>query len=293
MKRNPSNDYRVFEVSPRDGLQNETPISCDQKIVLIKKLIKAGIKNIEVTSFVNPKKVEQMKDADELFTKLNDFEFSDDITFSALIPNIIGLNRAIQVGVREIAILAGVSDEFNEKNVGVDVASNLGELRKVAQIAQNNSIQVRGYIAAAFGHLQEGDVPYSKLKEVVQKLLDYGAYEISLADTTAVAKADFVRETFDKLTSDFDIKLFAVHLHNTKSQNYENLEAAFKAGIKSYDSSIAGLGGCPFVDHPVSNLSTEVLVSFLNSKGIETGIDLSKIKQAAKFISNVLNPKTD
>lgn len=270
---------RIVEVGPRDGLQNESiPIPTDLKLNFIRELATSGLKEIEATSFVSPKWVPQLADAAELWPHL-----PSGPQFSALVPNLKGLERALDVGVKRIALFTAASDAFTEKNINMTVAESLDVLREVA--AAFRSAQetgwIRGYVSTAFECPYSGKVEPGRVAEIATKLFEIGADEVSIGDTIGVAIPKEVRLLTKVLVNHFEKSKIAYHFHDTRGTAVANVAAAIEDGIESFDSSAGGLGGCPYAPGAGGNLATEDLVYFLERSGVPTGVDLSRLAAAS------------
>lgn len=277
---------QIVEVGPRDGLQNESAIvPAAAKIALIHKLMAAGLKRIEASSFVNPKWIPQLADADEVLQGINR---SQEVALSALVPNIRGLERARQCGLTEIALFMSASETHNQKNINKPIADTYPILREVAQEALALGMKVRGYISTVFGCPYEGNVPLDNSRRVTEALLEMGVYEISLGDTIGVATPKQVHEVFGELVKDVTNERLAAHFHDTRGTGLANVAAALDEGIRIFDSSIGGLGGCPYAPGAAGNISTEDLVYMLHGMDYETGVDLEKLIEAGAYIGKQL-----
>lgn len=280
---------RIVEVGPRDGLQNESrPVSLEQKLALIERLIDAGLTTIEAGSFVNPARVPQMADSDQLLRALVNRPGTDSITFTALTPNVKGLERALEAGVKEVAVFAAASDTFSHKNINCSMADSLQRFEPLARQARDNGVTLRGYISCAFGCPYEGTVDARQVLSLSKALLDMGCYEVSLGDTIGVATANRITELLQHMTPTLPVDKLALHLHDTYGQAIANTLAGLEAGVSVFDASVAGLGGCPFAPGASGNVATEDLVYLLNGLGIEHTIDLDKLVQTGHWISTVL-----
>ncbi|MDC0760303.1 hydroxymethylglutaryl-CoA lyase [Brevibacillus sp. AG] len=278
---------QIVEVGPRDGLQNESAIvPAAAKITLIHKLMEAGLKRIEASSFVNPKWIPQLADADEVLQGINR---SQEVTLSALVPNIRGLERARQCGLTEIALFMSASETHNQKNINKRIEDTFPILREVAQEALALGMKVRGYISTVFGCPYEGNVPLANSRRVTEALLEMGVYEISLGDTIGVATPKQVHEVFGELVKDVTNERLAAHFHDTRGTGLANVAAALAEGIRIFDSSIGGLGGCPYAPGAAGNISTEDLVYMLHGMDYETGVDLQKLIEAGAYIGQQLD----
>lgn len=278
---------QIVEVGPRDGLQNESAIvPAAAKIALIHKLMAAGLKRIEASSFVNPKWIPQLADADEVLQGINR---SQEVTLSALVPNIRGLERARQCGLTEIALFMSASETHNQKNINKRIEDTFPILREVAQEALALGMKVRGYISTVFGCPYEGNVPLDNSRRVTEALLEMGVYEISIGDTIGVATPKQVHEVFRELVKDVTDERLAAHFHDTRGTGLANVAAALDEGIRIFDSSIGGLGGCPYAPGAAGNISTEDLVYMLHGMDYETGVDLEKLIEAGAYIGQQLD----
>lgn len=276
----------IVEVGPRDGLQNESAIvPAAAKIALIHKLMAAGLKRIEASSFVNPKWIPQLADADEVLQGINR---SQEVALSALVPNVRGLERARQCGLTEIALFMSASETHNQKNINKRIEDTYPILREVAQEALALGMKVRGYISTVFGCPYEGNVPLDNSRRVTEALLEMGVYEISLGDTIGVATPKQVHAVFAELVKDVTNERLAAHFHDTRGTGLANVAAALEEGIRIFDSSIGGLGGCPYAPGAAGNISTEDLVYMLHGMDYETGVDLEKLIEAGAYIGQQL-----
>jgi hydroxymethylglutaryl-CoA lyase len=281
---------KIVEVGPRDGLQNEKKIlTTAQKLQFISGLVSSGLEDIEVTSFVRAPKIPQLVDAPELFQMLNDSKLNNKkINFSALVPNLKGMDAAIKSGVKEIAVFSATSDEFNKKNINATVEKSLERIKPVCDLAIGEGIKVRGYISTAFGCPYGGDSSIKSLLKVSEALFKMGVYEISVGDTIGSAHPLLVKEIIKALRSSFDLNRVAMHFHDTKNMAIVNVLTSLEEGITIFDSSAGGLGGCPYAKGASGNVATEDLVYLFEKLGIKTGIDLTKLKVVAGSIKNIL-----
>ncbi|MBL8087225.1 MAG: hydroxymethylglutaryl-CoA lyase [Chthonomonas sp.] len=271
---------RIIEVGPRDGLQNEaTPISTELKLTFIRGLRDAGLTEIEATSFVSPKWVPQLGDAEVLWPQL-----PPGGKYSALIPNARGLQRALELGVDRIAVFTAASDAFTQKNINMTVAESLAVFADVIQEfrAAIPGGWVRGYVSTAFECPFAGRIAPSAVVDVSEKLMAMGVDEISIGDTIGVAAPAEVRALNDALLPSIPFDRVAYHFHNTRGTAIANVAQALEMGVRAFDSSAAGLGGCPYAPGASGNVSTEDLVYFLERSGFPTGVDLEKLRQASQ-----------
>ena len=274
---------RIVEVGPRDGLQNEKHlIDTDTKVALIDCLANAGFTHIEVGSFVNPNWVPQMADSEAVFEKINR---RDNVSYAALTPNIKGFERAIEAKATEVAIFASASESFSQKNINCSIAESLERFIPVMQAAKANNIRVRGYVSCVAGCPYEGDISAAKVAEVADALYKMGCYEISLGDTIGVGTPSLISTMINAVTESIPIEKIAVHFHDTYGQAIANSYAALQLGVSVIDSSIAGLGGCPYAEGASGNVATEDVLYLLKGLNIETGINLSAAIAAGNFIS--------
>ena len=280
------NKVRIVEVGPRDGLQNEaTPVSVDTKLHLIALLEKAGLTTIEAGSFVNPKWIPQMAGSDELFSQL---DLSKKINYTALTPNLKGLERALALGVKEVAVFAAASEAFSQKNINCSIATSIQRFQAVCEQAQQHRVRIRGYISCVMGCPYEGSVDPHTVHHIAEELLNMGCYEVSLGDTIGVGTPKLITELIQQLQSTIAIDKLAMHLHDTYGQAIANIYASWQAGVSVFDSSVAGLGGCPYAKGATGNVATEDLVYLFNGLGVATGIDMEKLLDASDFISQEL-----
>jgi hydroxymethylglutaryl-CoA lyase len=277
---------RIVEVGPRDGLQNEKqPISSATKIELIQKLTDAGVSYIEAGSFVNPKWVPQMAGSDEV---LKEVKRVNGVTYAALTPNFKGYERAIAAGATEVAIFAAASEAFSQKNINCSVNESIERFAPIMEAAKANNIPVRGYVSCVVGCPYEGDIAAEKVAHVAKQLLDLGCHEISLGDTVGVGTPRSIQKMLTETIKHVPVEKLAVHLHDTYGQALANIYAALQMGISVIDSSVAGLGGCPYAKGAAGNVASEDVVYMLNGLGIEHGIDIDKLIQAGDYICQQL-----
>ncbi len=277
----------IVEVGPRDGLQNEKSIvSVEEKINFINLLSKTGIKRIEAGSFVSPKWVPQMADSGDIFSGI---EKNPSITYSALTPNIKGLDAAIESGVEEVAVFGAASESFSMKNINCSIEESLKKFEPVIAKANTHNIKVRGYVSCVMGCPYEGEISPSAVADVSKRLIDMGCYEISLGDTIGTGTPVATKRLLDSVLNVVNIEQLAVHFHDTYGQALVNLYSALEYGVATIDSAVAGLGGCPYARGASGNVATEDVLYMLNGMGINTGIDMEKLLVATQFISEVVN----
>lgn len=278
---------RIVEVGPRDGLQNEKQaIPTAAKIQLIESLVDAGLTYIEAGSFVNPKWVPQMADSGEVFSGIIR---KPDVTYAALTPNLQGYERALAVNANEVAIFAAASEAFSQKNINCSISESIKRFETLIDAAKAQQIPVRGYISCVAGCPYSGAVDVQTVARIAKELLAMGCYEISLGDTIGVGTAGQIKHLIETLTRDIPIEKIAAHMHDTYGQALTNIYAALEMGVSVVDSSVAGLGGCPYAAGATGNVATEDVIYLLNGLGIEHGIDLDKLIDAGNTISAVLN----
>lgn len=283
---NYSDDFvKIVEVGPRDGLQNEKKIiPLTEKLHYIDLLTQAGLKTIEATSFVKKDKIPQMSDAVSLFTDLKKKNYSEDIVFPCLVPNEKGMENALKAGVREISLFSATSDEFTKKNINCSVAESFERMKPVIELAKENNIKMRGYVSTVFGCPYAGDIGVAKLLQVVERFMKIGVYEISLGDTIGVAHPKQVFDYLANLTTEFSTDKLAMHFHDTRGLALSNILVSLEKGIRVFDSSSGGLGGCPYAKGATGNVATEDLVYLFEKLGLNSGVDLSKLKTASEYI---------
>jgi hydroxymethylglutaryl-CoA lyase len=272
----------VVEVGPRDGLQNEAAvISTTDKIAFINRLSAAGHQVIEVSAFVSPKRVPQMADAADVCAGITR---RPGVRYTALVPNLAGLDRALAAGVAEVAIFAAASETFSQRNIDRSIEQSLATYKTVCQRALAAGLRVRGYLSTCFGCPFEGDVPSARVAEVAARLLDLGVFEVAISDTIGVAHPGQVPPVLDAVTACVPLDRVALHFHDTRGTALANVLAGLQYGVTTFDSSAGGLGGCPFAPGAAGNLATEELLYMLEGLGIATGVDLRRVMQASLFI---------
>ena len=281
------NEVKIVEVGPRDGLQNEQqPIDAATKIELIDRLTDAGLSYIEAGAFVNPKWVPQMAGSEEVF---QGFKRKAGVTYAALAPNMRGFERALEVSASEVAIFAAASEAFSQKNINCSIAESLERFQPIMAAAKEKKLPVRGYVSCVAGCPYEGEVAPEKVREVSTALYNMGCYEVSLGDTIGVGTPAKIQQVVAACAQDVPMEKLAVHLHDTYGQAIANIYAALQMGVSVVDSSVAGLGGCPYAKGASGNVATEDVVYLLDGLGIEHGIDLGKLIEAGNFITGKLN----
>ncbi|MCO8114185.1 hydroxymethylglutaryl-CoA lyase [Acinetobacter lwoffii] len=277
---------KIVEVGPRDGLQNEkTPLTLDDRKNLILDLMKTGLQSIEVGSCVSAKWVPQMADSDVLFASLPQ---DPNIQFSLLTPNLKGFESALAVGCKEVAVFTAASESFTRKNINCSIDESFEKFADVMSAAKANDIKVRGYVSCMVDCPYEGAIDPKQVVKVTQRLLEMGCYEVSLGETIGTATPDRVKNVWEACLAELDAKVLAGHFHNTYGMAIANIYQSLLQGIRVFDSSIAGLGGCPYAQGASGNVSTEDLYYLLSNMGFETGIQLDALMQASRNISEVL-----
>jgi hydroxymethylglutaryl-CoA lyase len=277
---------KIVEVGPRDGLQNEpTPVPIEVKLELIRKLEQAGLSVIEAGSFVSPKWVPQMAASAEVYQSIQP---KPGVSYPMLVPNLKGLEAALAVGVKEIAIFAAASEAFTQRNINCSIEESITRYSEVMAQAQQHHLKVRGYVSCVLGCPYEGEIAPARVAEVAQRLHDLGCYEISLGDTIGVGTPLKAQQMIDAVTKAVPVEQLAAHFHDTYGQALANLFAVLQQGVAVIDSSVSGLGGCPYAKGASGNVATEDVVYMLNGLGIETGIDMEKLLQAGRYISDHL-----
>ena len=277
---------KIVEVAPRDGLQNETAlISTEVKIEFINQLSAAGFSNIEAASFVSPKWVPQMADSAEVMAGI---ERKSGVIYSALTPNMKGIEAAISAGADEVVIFGSASEAFSQKNINCSIAESIERFRDVARVAKANNKRLRGSISCSFGCPFQGAVSPESVAEVVQRFRDLGCDEIDIADTIGVGTARQVQTVMQRVMKEFPTSGLSGHFHDTYGQALANIYASLEVGIHIFHSSVAGLGGCPYAKGATGNVATEDVLFLMQGLGVHTGIDLDKVVDAGQFISRHL-----
>jgi hydroxymethylglutaryl-CoA lyase len=268
----------ITDVGPRDGLQNQpTTVSTSNKLRIVEALVHSGIRNVEVASFVSAKAVPQMADADDLFARIT---ATDSVTYSALVLNERGYERALTAGVRTIAVAAATTETMNARNARMSRAQALNVCREIGRLASKDKIKVRAYIATAFVCPFEGPVDSGIVATFADQMSDAGINEVVIADTIGMADPVSVAKLFDRLSAKFPKLTFAAHFHDTQGMGLANCFAALERGVRRFDSSLGGMGGCPFAPGAAGNVATEDLVNMLERAGYPTGINLDRLSDA-------------
>ncbi|MGY2256152.1 hydroxymethylglutaryl-CoA lyase [Pseudomonas reactans] len=281
---------RLVEVGPRDGLQNEAqPISVADKVRLVDALSAAGLSYIEVGSFVSPKWVPQMAGSAEVFAQILR---KPGVTYGALAPNLRGFEDALAAGVKEVAVFAAASEAFSQRNINCSISESLERFAPIMAAAKQNGVSVRGYVSCVLGCPYEGQIAPEQVAAVAHELYAMGCYEVSLGDTIGTGTAGATRRLLEVVGAQVPREKLAGHFHDTYGQAIANIYASLLEGITVFDSSIAGLGGCPYAKGASGNVATEDVLYLLNGLGIETGIDLDALIGAGQEISKVLGRPT-
>ena len=272
----------IVEVGPRDGLQNEARrVATADKIAFVDALSAAGLPVIEVSAFVSPKWVPQMEDAAEVLRGIRQCETT---RYTALVPNLSGLDRAHAAGVKEIAIFAAASETFSRRNINQGIDESLTTYHAVCGRAAELGMRVRGYLSTAFGCPFEGHVAVKKVVELTAALLEIGAFEVAISDTIGIGHPGQVRALLEAVSARVSLARVALHFHDTRGQALANVMAGLDAGVTTFDASAGGLGGCPYAPGATGNLATEDLVYMLDGLGVETGVNLAGLIEASTFI---------
>ncbi|CAI5781650.1 hydroxymethylglutaryl-CoA lyase, mitochondrial isoform X1 [Podarcis lilfordi] len=282
---------KIVEVGPRDGLQNEKNIvPTHVKIDLINMLSETGLSVIEATSFVSPKWIPQMADHTEVMQGIRKVP---GISYPVLTPNLKGFQAAVAAGAKEVSIFGAASELFTKKNINCSIEESLDRFSDVLSAARETSIPVRGYVSCVLGCPYEGKISPAKVAEVSKKMYAMGCYEISLGDTIGVGTPGNMKDMLSAVMKEVPLGALAVHCHDTYGQALANTLVALQMGVNVVDSSVAGLGGCPYAQGASGNVATEDMVYMLNGLGIHTGVDLTKLLDAGTFICKALNRRTN
>ena len=286
----------VYEVSPRDGLQNESAtVPLAGKLRLIDALVAAGLQRIEITSFVSPKWIPQLADADELaevvMTRRASQERGAGPHFSALCPNPRGLERAVKTGIKEVAVFLSASETHNKKNVNKTIAETLAAFEDTIGPAKEAGMRVRAYVSTMWGCPYEGDVDPAKSIAIAKKLYEMGCYQVSLSDTIGAGTPKLTHEIVTRALDALPLEAISMHMHDTRGTALANIVVGLELGITNFDASVGGLGGCPYAPGAAGNVATEDLVYMLHGMGISTGIDLERLVEAAKAAESIVGRK--
>ncbi len=281
---------KLIEVGPRDGLQNEaTPVSAEVKIELIHRLQDAGLKAIEATAFVSPKWVPQMADNAQVMAGIRR---RPDVAYPVLVPNMKGLEAAIAAGCDEVVVFGAATESFSKRNTNCSIAEGLARFSEVCDAAIAKGLKVRGDISVCLDCPYEGEVRPEAVVRVARELDAMGCYEITICDTIGTGTPGKTRAVFDAVAKHIPVARLAGHFHDTYGQALVNIYAALECGVAAFDSSVAGLGGCPYAKGATGNVATEDVLYMLNGLGIETGVDIGKLIDAGTYICDVLGRPT-
>lgn len=278
---------RIVEVGPRDGLQNESGmIATETKVELIERLAECGLRHIEAASFVSPKWVPQMGDAAEVMAGISR---KPGVRYAALTPNLRGLEGALAANVDEVAVFSAASEAFTRKNINCSISESLERFAPVVDEARKHGVPVRGYVSTVLGCPYEGDIQPEQVATVAKALYDMGCYEISLGDTIGVGTPLKAKRMLEAVARHVPVEYLAAHFHDTYGQALANLYAVLEEGIAIVDSSVGGLGGCPYASGASGNVATEDVVYLMNGLGIETGVDLAGLVSVGNWICGQMN----
>jgi isopropylmalate/homocitrate/citramalate synthase len=281
---------KIVEVGPRDGLQNEAaPLAIAVRVELIERLAAAGLPAIEAGAFVSPRRMPQMAGSAAVLTAIRR---RPGVSYPVLVPNLEGLEAALAAGADEVAVFAAASEAFSRRNINASVAESLERFRPVAEIARSRGVRLRGYVSCVLGCPYQGAVPPARVAEVAERLAALGCYEVSLGDTIGTGTPDRAREMLAEVARAVPVERLALHFHDTYGQALANLYACLDSGVTTLDSSVAGLGGCPYARGATGNVATEDLVYLLHGLGIETGVDLAALAATGAWISAALGRET-
>lgn len=273
---------RIVEVGPRDGLQNDQgQVRAEDKVALVDALVAAGLKHVEVGSFVSPRWVPQMADSAAVFAAI---ARPPGVTYAALTPNLQGFEAAIAAGASEVAVFAAASESFSQRNINCSIAQSLQRFEPVLAAAVAHGIKVRGYVSCVLGCPYEGDVAPERVRDVADAMLQMGCYELSLGDTLGIGTPGAARRLIDTVAQRVPRGQLAGHFHDTYGQAVANIYACLLEGVQVFDSSVAGLGGCPYAPGASGNVATEDVLYLLHGLGISTGVDLERVVQAGQAI---------
>lgn len=277
---------RLVEVGARDGLQNEVRcLPVDTRVALVERLADCGLRTIEAGAFVSPRWVPQMAGSDEVLRQVSP---RAGVTYTALVPNVQGLGMALAAGCREVAVFAAASEAFSQKNINCSIAQSLERFEPVLAKAREAGVAVRGYVSCVLGCPFTGAVPVSQVVAVTQALYAMGCYEISLGDTIGTGTPNATRRLIEACAGEVPMSALAGHFHDTYGMAVANVQAAWQAGVRVFDSSVSGLGGCPYSPGATGNVATEELVYLFEGQGIATGVDLAKLIEVGVFIDSQL-----
>lgn len=285
-----NDSVKIVEVGPRDGLQNEKKIlSLVDKTHYIDLLAQTGLRFIEATSFVRKEKIPQMADAETLFQELSRKKYDDSLNFPCLVPNRRGMENAVKVGVKQISLLSATSDQFTQKNINCSIDESFERIEDIIILAKKHKILVRGYVSTVFGCPYAGEIGPKALMNVMERFLKLGIYEISLGDTIGVAQPKQVYDYLKMIKSNFGLDQVAMHFHDTRGLALSNILVSLEMGVRTFDASSGGLGGCPYAKGATGNVATEDLVYLFDKLGLHSGVDMNKLLLASEFILKKVN----
>lgn len=280
-------DVKIVEVGARDGLQNEkTVVSTDDKFQFINLLGESGLKFIEASSFVRPDSIPQLSDAYDLIQKLN---FNNGIDYSFLIPNKKGMERALETKAKSFAFFSSTSNSFNKKNINCTIEESLDRFLDLKKLINSPDFKMRGYISTVFGCPYEGETSIDECLRLMEFFFKNDVSEVSLGDTIGVGTPEQTIELINQIKNNFDLSKIAMHFHDTERRAIDNIKASIAEGIRIFDSSAGGLGGCPYAKGATGNVATEDVLIVCKQKGLETGVDIEKIKTASDFMLKIVN----
>jgi hydroxymethylglutaryl-CoA lyase len=280
------NSVKIVEVGPRDGLQNEPrEVPTDVKLELIERLAAAGLASVEATAFVSPKWVPQMADHTEVLERIRR---KPGVSYPVLTPNLKGFEAARAAGATEVAIFGAASESFSRRNINCSIAESLDRFLPVAEAAEKNNVKVRGYVSCVLGCPYEGEVSPRQVAEVAGALYDMGCYEVSLGDTIGTGTPGKTKAMIEACTERIPVEKLAGHYHDTYGQALANIYASLEVGVRTFDASVAGLGGCPYAAGASGNVATEDVVYMLQGLGMQTGVDLDQLVDIGRWISGLL-----
>jgi hydroxymethylglutaryl-CoA lyase len=279
-------EVTVYEVGPRDGLQNErVTVSLSDKLRLVEALLNSGIRQLELTSFVSPKWIPQLADAEDLARHI---KAPPDARLTALCPNLKGLQRAVASGMQHVAVFMSASETHNQKNVNKSMADSLASSREVIGEAVRLGLSVRGYVSTVWGCPYEGEVDVRKAVAVARQLHDFGCYQVSLGDTIGCGTPAQTDRILDAMFAELPAAALALHMHDTRGMALANSLVGLQRGITTFDASIGGMGGCPYAPGAAGNLATEDLVYMLRGMGVTTGVDLGRLVEAGQVAASIV-----
>ncbi|MCE2510880.1 MAG: hydroxymethylglutaryl-CoA lyase [Alphaproteobacteria bacterium] len=277
---------KMFEVGPRDGIQNEpNRVPTAVKVEFINRLSETGLQQIEIGAFVSPKVIPQMADSREVVAQIRK---APSVTYSTLVPNMKGFDQALEAGVEEIEIFGAVSEAFSQKNINCSIAESLDRFAPVCEAAKKHGIRVRAAVSCVLGCPYEGEIAPEKVAEVTEILYEMGSYEVALGDTIGTGTPEKTKRMLEAITKRVPVTKLSAHFHDTYGQALANIYAALEEGVAVVDSSVAGLGGCPYAKGATGNVASEDVLYMLNGMGIETGVDFDRLVDVGHFISEAL-----